>query len=187
VTSLEEVFDPELLTVATRWFGGVDPGWWDGEWLCYDAETDGIVIAGEPGAVSVFFTIHQDNRDGGPDLVCTDPADALRYVLFQSGVKQRQRYLYGRLLVPFSPSLARPGFVITPNEGLGATLTVDDPDGPGSDQRLDFKLAGEATEATFYLKAGFQDILDSIHTPSGEPLFGDVRQVQPTDVEYARP
>jgi hypothetical protein len=187
MTSLEESLDSELLAVATRWFGGVDPGWWDGEWLCYNAETDGIVISGEPGAVSVFFTIHQDDRSGGPDVVCTDPADALRYVLFRAGVKQRQRYLYGRLLVPFSPSLARPGFIITPRDWLGATLTVDDREGPESDRRLDFKFAGRATEATFYLNAGFQDLLDSIHTPSGEPLFGDVRQVQPTGVEYARP
>lgn len=124
---------------------------------------------------------------GHRDVVCTDPLDALRYVQFRSGVKQRQRYLYGRLLVPFSRSLAHPGFVITPNEGVGAMLTVVAPDGRGSGRRLDFKLAGRATEATFYLNASFEDILDSIHTPSGESLFGDVRQVQPTGVEHARP
>ncbi|WP_146065640.1 hypothetical protein [Arthrobacter pityocampae] len=179
--------DPELLAVAARWFGGIHPVWRDGEWLCYDAKTDGIVISGAPGAVRVFFTIHQGDRDGGPDVICTEPEDALRYVLFRSGVKQRQRYLYGRLLVPFSPSLARPGFVITPNEGVGATLTMEDAEGRGSGRRLEFKLAGRATEATFYLNAGFQDIVDSIHTLSGEPLFGDVRQVQPTGVEHARP
>ncbi|PPB47862.1 hypothetical protein C4K88_16665 [Arthrobacter pityocampae] len=187
VTSLEESLDPELLAVAARWFGGVNPVWRHGEWLCYDAKTDGIVISGEPGAVKVFFNIHQGDRDGGPDVVCTDPLDALRYVLFNAGVKQRQRYLYGRLLVPFSPSLARPGFLITPNRGLGATLTMEDAEGPASARRLEFRMGGEATEATFYLNAGLQEILDSIHTPSGEPLFGDVRQVQPTSVEYARP
>ncbi|PPB49532.1 hypothetical protein C4K88_07525 [Arthrobacter pityocampae] len=186
MTSLEASFDPELLAVAARWFGGVNPAWRNGEWLCYDAKTDGIVISGAPGAVSVFFNIHQGDRRR-PDVVCTDPLDALRYVLFRSGLKQRQRYLYGRLLVSFSPSLARPGFVITPNEGVGATLTMEDAEGRPSGRRVGFKLAGRATEATFYLNAGFQDILDSIHTLSGEPLFGDVRQVQPTGVENARP
>lgn len=118
MTSLEASFDPELLAVAAGWFGGVNPVWRDGEWLCYDAGTDGIVISGAPDAVSV---------------------------------------------------------------------TMEDAEGRGSGRRLEFKLAGQATEATFYLNAGFQDILDSIHTLSGEPLFGDVRQVQPTGVEHARP
>ena len=117
------------------WFGGVGPVWRDGEWLCYDAETDGIVISGGPGAVEVFFDIHQDDRDGGPDVICTDPADALRYVLFHAGEKLRQRYLYGRLLVPHSRSLARPGFMITPGKGLGATLTVGDSRGSASERR----------------------------------------------------
>ena len=45
--SLEESLDPELLAVAAGWFGGVNPVWRDGEWLCYDAGTDGIVITNE--------------------------------------------------------------------------------------------------------------------------------------------
>ncbi len=185
--SLEESFDPELLAVATMWFGGVRSAWRDGEWHCYDAETNGIVISGEPGAVEVHFNIHQDNRDSGPDVTCTDPEDALRYVLFHAGVKLRERYRYGRLLVPYSRSLARPGFVITSGEGRGATLTVHDADGSAADRRLSFASAGEATEATFYLNASFLDLQYSIRAPSGEPLFEGVRQVQPTSVEYARP
>jgi hypothetical protein len=187
VISLEESLDPELLAVVVMWFGGVHPLWRDGEWLCYDAETDGIVISGEPGAVEVFFNIHQDNRDGGPDVICTDLEDALRYALFHSGVKLRERYRYGRLLVPFSPSLARSGFVITPGEGLGATLTVEDAEGLPTDRRLEFSSAGQATEATFYLNASFLDLQYSIRAPSGEPLFEDVRQVQATSVERVRP
>jgi hypothetical protein len=58
------------------------------------------VITGEPHAVEVLFNDHQDNRHRGPDVICTDPEDALRFVLFNSGEKFRQRYLYGRLLVP---------------------------------------------------------------------------------------
>jgi hypothetical protein len=187
VTSLEESLDSELLAVAAMWFGGVDPVWRDGEWLCYNAETDGIIISGKPGAVEVFFTVHQGNRSGGPDVVCTDPADALRYVLFQSGMKLRQRYLYGRLLVPFSPSLARPGFDITRGKGLRATLTVQDAEGLPTGRRVEFSFAGEATEATFYLNASFLDLQYSIRAPSGEPLFVDVRQVQATSMERARP
>lgn len=185
--SLQESLDPELLVVATRWFAGITAVWQDDEWWCQNADMNAILISGEPGAVSVYFTVHQDDRSGGPDVVCTDPQDALRYVLFQSGMGQRQRYLYGRMLVPFSRSLARPGFTITPDGGLGASLTVDEPEGSTSERRLDFRYAKRATEATFYLKATFQDILDSIRDPGGEPLFGDVRQVDPTGVEHARP
>lgn len=187
MTSLEESLDPDLLAVVVLYFGGVDPLWRDDEWLCYNAETDGIIISGLPGAVEVFFTVHQGDRSGGPDVVCTDPADALRYVLFQSGMMLRQRYLYGRLLVPFSPSLARPGFVITPGKGRRATLTVQDAQGLPTERRLEFSFAGEATEATYYLNASFLDLQYSIRTPSGAPLFEDVRQVQATSLEQARP
>ncbi|MUK00678.1 hypothetical protein GM708_01255 [Vibrio cholerae] len=187
MTSLEESLDPELLAVVVLYFGGVHPLWRDDEWLCYNAETDGIVISGKPGAVEVFFTVYQGDRSGGPDVVCTDPADALRYVLFQSGMTLRERYLYGRLLVPFSPTLARPGFVITRGKGLRASLTVQDAEDLLTDRRLEFKFAGEATEATFYLEASFLDLQYSIRAPSGEPLFDDVRQVQATSLERARP
>jgi hypothetical protein len=184
ITSLEESLDPELLAVVVLYFGGVHPLWRDDEWLCYNAETDGIIISGKPGAVEVFFTVHQDNRSGGPDVICTDPADALRYVLFQSGMKLRQRYLYGRLLIPFSPSLARPGFVITRGKGLRASLTVQDAEGLPTDRRLEFSFAGEAT---FYLNASFLDLQYSIRAPSGEPLFQDVRQVKANSLDRTRP
>lgn len=39
--------------------------WRDREWLCYDADTDGIVISAESGAVSVFFDVHQGQREAG--------------------------------------------------------------------------------------------------------------------------
>lgn len=187
MTSLEQVLDPEYLTVAARWFGDADPVWRDGEWLCYDADTNGIVISGEPGEVSVFFDVHQGRREGGPDVVCTDPQDALRFVLFSSGVKLRQRYLYPRLLVPFSPSLARPGSTVTPRDGVGASVTVDRAEGSDSERRLEFKLAGRATEATFYLGADVEELVESIRAPDGSPLFSGVRRVQATSVERARP
>lgn len=65
---------------------------------------------------------------------------------------------------------------------------MEDAEGPESGRRLEFKLARrEATEATFNLNASFQDLRDSIRTPSGELLFADVRQAQPTGVEHVRP
>lgn len=187
MTTLQEAVDPEDLAVAARWFGGVDPVWRDGEWLCNDADTNGIVISAESGAVSVFFDVHQGKREAGPDVVCTAPQDALRFVLFRSGVKMRQRYLYPRLLVPFSPSLARPGFTVSPGDGVGASVTVDRAEGPETDRRLEFKLAGRATESTFYLGAAVEDLVESIRVPSGAPLFTDVQRVQATSPERARP
>lgn len=187
VRTLRESIDPEVLAIVAEWFGGSAPVWQDDEWACYDAETDGILITGEPGAVSVFFTLHQGDRGGGPDVVCTDPADALRYALFTAGVRFRQRHLYGRLLVPFSPALARAGFTAAPLNGFGATLTVDGGEDPASERRLSFRMRGEATEATFYLGAGFPDLMDSMRAPGGQPLFGDVRQVPATSLERARP
>lgn len=185
--TLRESIDPEVLAIVAEWFGGSAPVWQDDEWICYDAETDGILITGEPGAVSVFFTLHQGDRSGGPDLVCTDPADALRYALFKAGVRFRQRHLYGRLLVPFSTALARAGFTMSPLNGFGAMLTVDDGDGSAPERRLSFTMGGEATEATFYLDASFPDLMDSMRAPGGQPLFGDVRQVPATSFERARP
>lgn len=185
--TLRESIDPDVLAIVAEWFGGSAPAWQDDEWICYDAETDGILISGEPGDVSVFFTLHQGDRSGGPAVVCTDPADALRYALFTAGAKFRQRNLYGRLLVPFSPALARAGFAIAPLNGFGATLTVKDGEGPASERRLSFTMGGEATEATFYLNASLLDLMDSMRAPGGEPLFGDVRQVRATSLERARP
>lgn len=187
MTSLEESLDSEYLSVAASWFGGVDPVWRDGEWLCYDADTNGIVISGGQGKVSVFFDVHQGHREAGPDAVCTDPLDALRFVLFSSGVKLRQRYLYPRLLVPFSLSLARPGFSITARDGAGASVTVDRAEVSEAGRRLDFKVAGRATESTFYLGASVEDLVESIRSVGGDPLFTGVQRVQATSVERVRP
>lgn len=179
-------FDSEYLQLAAEWFGDPEPLWKNGRWLCYDQDSYGIVLEPRDGRIDVYFNIFQNNRSGnGPDFVCRRPDEALKFLLYSAGTKWRQRQGLDRLLVPYSPALARPGFTISPTaEGvMGQVAWTSD----GTAHSATLAMEGPAVEFTYYGAAPLAHIRESIEATDGSPLFGDVRKVPASSREYGRP
>lgn len=178
-------FDESVLDTISVWWGGRPGHWSRGNWRCEGGDRYDLLI--EPGAdqITVWGGILQDNVEGaGPLVVCADADVALKCLLAFAGPKFRDRKHLDRLLIPYSPHLAKPGFVIN-------AWSADAPEVEWwvDDQYcwLRFGPSGKATEFTFYGRGSFDEIISSFESPDGAPLFTDVRKVPASSSEHVRP
>lgn len=178
-------FDPTVLDTVSAWWDGRPGRWFRGNWRCEGSGGYDLVI--EPGAdqITVWGGILQDNVEGAAPLVeCADADVALKCLLAFTAPKFRDREHLDRLLIPYSPGLARSGF----------TLHAWGPDTPevewwvdGQYYWLRFGPSGKATEFTYYGRASLEEIVSSFESPDGAPLFTDVRKVPASSSEHVRP
>ncbi|GAB3248891.1 hypothetical protein GCM10027562_07580 [Arthrobacter pigmenti] len=178
-------FDEDVLATVSAWWGGRPGQWFRGNWHCEGSSGYDLLI--EPGAdqITVWDGILQDNVDGvAPLVVCADADVALKCLLVSVGRRFRDREGLDRLLIPYSPDLAMPGFTIHPwaPDTPEVEWWVD-----GHYYWLRFGTGGKATEFTFYGRASLEEIISSFESPDGAPLFTDVRKVPASSSERARP
>lgn len=167
----------------TKWWGGRPGYWYEGNWRCEGSGGYDLLIEPGPDQITVWDGILQDNVEGvGPLVVCADADVALKCLLASVGPKFRNREGLDRLLIPYSPSLARPGFEIRDTYGREVVWWAN-----GESHRLRFGPRGAATEFTFYGRAPFDEIIASFEAPDGAPLFTDVRKVPAGSSEHVRP
>lgn len=109
---------------------------------------------------------------------------SLKCLLAATAPYFRHREGLDRLLIPYSPELAMPGYTIH-----GWRPDAPEMEWPenGKYLWLRFGPRGKATEFTFYGRASFEEIISSFESPDGAPLFTDVRRVPASSSEHARP
>jgi hypothetical protein len=176
-------FDEDVLDTVAAWWGGRPGHWFKGNWRCEGSGGYDLLIEPGPDRITVWDGILQDNVEGvGPLVVCADADLALKCLLASTGPIFREREGLDRLLIPYSPDLARPEFEVLDRFGR----EVEWWDG-GKYHSLRFGPRGAGTEFTFYGRASFDEIISSFESPDGAPLFTDVRKVPAGSSEHVRP
>ncbi len=167
----EWVFDGDILSTIGQWWAGRPSGrWFEGNWYA-DRDGDNYQIKIEPSdkAITVWFSILQDDVEGvGPLMVCGDAAVALKCLLFESGGKYRQRNDLRTLDVPSTPEFVKPDFEILSWSKDRPNVLWEE----GESRRgANFWWFGKNVQFSYYGKASFAEIMESILSVDGSPLF----------------
>lgn len=181
--SFRESVDEACLELVADWYGARTCFWHGTEWWCQDDDLSSIVVESTDDRILVFVGVLQDLKPEYPNFVCSRSDDALKYLLYHSGVRMRERHGLPRLLLPFSEPLINPGFAL----GVDDSWVSLEAERGGHERTLLFNFSGRAVEASFYLNGSLEELRSSLKSESGSPLFAEVEQSPADSPRRARP
>lgn len=168
-------FDERALDAIARFYGGEPAGIWrDGLWHANRPEDAfSMFIRPQPDRVEVLLGVfQQETQKEMAEMACNDADAALKFMLVKAGGDYRKRERLETLLLPGEEKMAGPDIAITRMEGphYGGDLAWEE-DGP---KWASFSSAPHAVRFTLYGLASFDEIIESMKSADGAPLFAHV-------------
>lgn len=169
-------FDEEALAAIARFYGGEPAGIWrDGLWHANRREDNfSMFLRPQADRIEVLLGVfQQETQKEKVDMACNDADAALKLMLVMAGADYRYREGMDTLLLPGKREMAGSEIAITRMKDSfnGAELAWNE---GGVSKWASFSFAPYAVRFTLYGLASFDEIIESMESPMGAPLFAHV-------------